>query len=98
MAQEETKRTHSGAAKHGPDGAAASSSALEPHFSIADVAALWNLSDDVVRDIFRHEDGVLGIGTVSSRGKRRYMTLRIPASVLERVHRQMSLSNQYPKR
>jgi hypothetical protein len=58
------------------------SSALEWHFSVAEVAALWNLSNDAVRDIFRHEDGVLAIGAVSPRRKRRYLTLRIPQSVL----------------
>jgi|HubBroStandDraft_4_1064222.scaffolds.fasta_scaffold893250_2 hypothetical protein len=74
------------------------SSWLEPHFTVAEVAELWNLSRDAVRDIFRHEDGVLATGTVKLRGTRGYVTLRIPASVLERVHRQMSLSNQYRKR
>jgi hypothetical protein len=76
----------------------AMSPAFERHFTVADVAALWNLSPDAVRDVFRHEEGVLAIGTDSSRGKRRYQTLRIPQSILERVHRQMSLSNHYPKR
>lgn len=71
------------------------SSALERHFSVAEVAALWSLSNDAVRDIFRHEDGVLAIGTIRTRGKRQYLTLRIPASVLERVHRQKLLSTQY---
>ena len=74
------------------------SPALERHFSVAEVAALWSLSKDAVRDIFRHEDGVLAIGTIRARGKRQYLTLRIPASVLERVHRQKLLSNQYKKR
>lgn len=74
------------------------SPAFDRHFSVAEVAALWNLSQDAVRDIFRHEDGVLAIGSVRARGKRQYLTLRIPASVLERVHRQKLLSNQYRKR
>jgi hypothetical protein len=72
------------------------SPACEPHFSVKEVAALWSLSKDAVRDIFRHEDGVLAIGTIRTRGKRQYLTLRIPASVLERVHRKL-LSNQYRK-
>jgi hypothetical protein len=72
--------------------------AFERHFSVAEVAALWSLSKDAVRDIFRHEEGVLAIGTIRARGKRQYLTLRIPASVLERVHRQKLLSNQYRKR
>ena len=70
----------------------------ERHYKVAEIAALWNLSPDAVRDLFRHEDGVLAIGTTRARGKRQYLTLRIPASVLERVHRQKLLSNQYKKR
>jgi hypothetical protein len=70
----------------------------ERHYTVAEIAALWNLSVDSVRKLFRNEAGVLAIGTVSPRGRRRYVTLRIPASVLERVHQQMSLSTQYLKR
>jgi hypothetical protein len=85
-----------------PLGMTASTSGMaafeERHYTVAEIAALWNLSADAVRDIFRREDGVLAIGTARARGKRQYLTLRIPASVLERVHRQKLLSNQYKKR
>jgi hypothetical protein len=70
---------------------ATSSATLERHFSVAEVAAMWNLSKDAVRRIFQDEPGVLVLGGRSSGGKRRYTTLRIPQSVLERVHRQYSL-------
>jgi hypothetical protein len=89
MGDEETTRTISGAAKHA---AGSSSPALERHFSVAEISAIWQLSADAIRDLFRNEPGVLVLGNANSRGKRGYMTLRIPASVLERVHRQMSLS------
>ena len=59
---------------------------------------MWNLSPDAVRRIFRDEPGVLVLGDRNPRSRRRYVTLRIPQSVLERVHRQMSLSKQYQKR
>jgi hypothetical protein len=99
MSQEATERKYSGSANGGPDGAAAlSSPAFDRHYSVAEVAALWNLSVDAVRGIFRNEPGVLVLGDANSRRKRRYVTLRIPHSVLERVHRQMSLSKQYLKR
>jgi hypothetical protein len=78
-----------------PSVLSSSSAALERHFSVAEVAALWKLSDDAVRDIFRNENGVLAIGTAGARGKRRYVTLRIPQSVLERVYRDKVLSMQY---
>jgi hypothetical protein len=51
---------------------------------------MWNLSPDKVRDLFEHEQGVLVIGESNSRRKRRYLTLRIPQSVLERVHHRLS--------
>lgn len=61
------------------------------HYSVAEVARMWNLSTDAVRRLFERELGVLMIGDVEGRaGKRRYVTLRIPESVLERVHRKLS--------
>jgi len=55
----------------------------ERHYSVSEVAGLWNLSRDSVRRIFRCEPGVLVIGD-------RYVTLRIPESVLQRVHRRLT--------
>jgi hypothetical protein len=60
------------------------------HFSPAEVGEMWGLSADTVRRLFEKEAGVLLIGDVSRRGKRRYVTLRIPASVLARVHRKLT--------
>jgi hypothetical protein len=61
------------------------------HFSVAEIAELWNLSQDFVRRLFEKEPGVLVIGAERPRGqKRRYSTLRIPEFVVERVHRRMS--------
>ena len=66
----------------------------ERHFSVAEVAHLWNLSKDAVRRIFQNEPGVLVLGDSNPRRrKRRYTTLRIPQSVLERVHTQYELGN-----
>lgn len=64
----------------------------ERHYTVAEVAVLWNLSKDAVRRVFQNEPGVLVLGdTNPRRRKRRYLTLRIPQSVLERVHGQYSL-------
>jgi hypothetical protein len=63
----------------------------ERHYTVAEVAALWNLSVDAVRKLFRNEPGVLVLGRNKRRGTRGYMTLRIPQSVLERVYRQITL-------
>jgi transcriptional regulator GlxA family with amidase domain len=62
---------------------------MERHYSVAEIAERWSLSEDTVRRLFEHEPGVLVIepprGRMSRR--RRYRTLRIPAAVVDRVHR-----------
>lgn len=61
------------------------------HYTVAEIAALWSLSDDAVRKIFEKEPGVLAIGdTRPILRKRRYTTLRIPQDIVERVHRRLS--------
>lgn len=65
------------------------SRATERHYSVAEVAELWKLSKNKVREIFQNEPGVLALGEPRPKfGRQRgYVTLRIPQSVLERVHR-----------
>lgn len=63
----------------------------ERHYSVAEIAVMWSLSADAVRRLFEHEPGVLVLGGESrSRHKRRYITLRIPESVVARVHKRMA--------
>jgi hypothetical protein len=62
----------------------------ERHYSVQEIAALWSLSNDAIRDLFKREPGVLAIGHDGGRGKRAYKTLRIPESVLQRVHRRLA--------
>ncbi len=65
--------------------------AAEIHLEVKQVAALWGMSDEAVRKLFRDEPGVLKIGRQESQGrKRRKVTLRIPLSVVQRVHRRLS--------
>jgi hypothetical protein len=62
----------------------------ERHYSVAELAALWNLSADKVRRLFQGEPGVLVFGDTQPRyGRRRHTTLRIPESVAERVYRRL---------
>jgi hypothetical protein len=61
----------------------------EHYLTLAEIAAAWRISDDTARRIFEREPGVLVIETAAKRG-RRYRTIRIPASVAERVHTRMS--------
>ena len=66
----------------------------EPHYKVAEVAELWRVSRDTVRRLFENEPGVLVLGELRPRNKRRYITIRIPESVLARVRRKLSLSGQ----
>jgi hypothetical protein len=62
----------------------------ERHYAVTEIAEMWNLSVDKVRELFGEEPGVLVIGEQDRRHKRRYVTLRIPQSVVERVHLRLS--------
>jgi hypothetical protein len=64
--------------------------ATERHYSVAEVAVLWNTSKDSIRRIFQSEPGVMTFGDTGSPHKRRYLTMRIPHSVLVRVHRRLT--------
>lgn len=71
------------------------SPATERHYSVAEIAKLWSLSPNAIRRIFQKEPGVLAIGEPRprfGRGRGR-VTLRIPQSVLERVHRRESIAS-----
>ncbi|MGH9711883.1 MAG: hypothetical protein ACRD5M_01110 [Candidatus Acidiferrales bacterium] len=63
---------------------------IERHYAVTEIAEMWNLSPDKVRELFEDEPGVLVIGERSPRHKRRYVTLRVPQKVLERVHHRLS--------
>jgi hypothetical protein len=59
---------------------------FEPHMSVPQVAELWGFGVDKVREMFEHEPDVLREGHGESRFRRRYFSLRIPVSVVRRVH------------
>ena len=69
---------------------------FEPHYSVQQVANVWGLGVDVIRPIFEYEPGVLKILSPERLHKRRYTTLRIPESILRRVHSRLSLSKGKP--
>lgn len=56
------------------------------HYSPAEIAELWSLSVDTVRRMFENEPGVLVFENPVRSSSRRFRTLRIPASVAERVY------------
>jgi len=63
--------------------------ANEKHYSIIEISKLWALSQKTVRKIFEDEPGVIQWGTEETRHKRGYRTLRVPETVLLRVHRKL---------
>lgn len=69
------------------------SSFNERFLTVSEVASMWGLSAVFVRRLFLREPGVLVIGRREEQGrahKRVYRTLRIPESVLVRVHQRLS--------
>lgn len=85
--------SHLGEIREGILIAEAFSATFERHFTVAEVAVMWNLSEDAVRRLFRNEPGVLHLSRAAKGKTRRrpYTTLRIPQSVVERVHKRCSL-------
>ncbi len=69
--------------------ATAATGAIERHYTVKELGALWKLSSSTVIRIFRDEPGVLKIGRERRRGRRSNVTLRIPESVVQRVYRRM---------
>ena len=64
--------------------------AIERHYTPAELAKAWGVDSETIRNLFRHEPGVVKIGDKNPKHKRSYLTLRIPAEVAERVHRRLS--------
>lgn len=61
----------------------------EQHYTPAQVAEKWGLSVKTVQRLFQDQPGVLALSLPQIRNARkRKETLRIPESVLERVHQQ----------
>jgi hypothetical protein len=63
--------------------------ANEKHYSIIEISKLWALSQKTVRKIFENEPGVIQWGAEETLHKRGYRTLRVPETVLQRMHRKL---------
>jgi hypothetical protein len=61
--------------------------AMEAHFSIEEVAKRWGLHQDTIRKYFRDEPGVI---VISGGKQQRNRTMRIPESVVLRVHQRIT--------
>jgi hypothetical protein len=66
----------------------------EPHFTPEELAKPRKLHPATIRKLFLHEEGVILLGHPSRSGKRQYFTLRIPASVAQRVFARMTVTGR----
>ena len=60
----------------------------EKHYSVAELANIWKLSQNTTPK-FEDEPGMIEWGASETRFRRGYITLRIPETVVLRVHRQL---------
>lgn len=58
----------------------------ERHYTVSELAEMWKLSPEFVRQIVRVEPGVTE-WVRQAPGRRRYRVLRVPASVAARLYR-----------
>jgi hypothetical protein len=60
---------------------------FERHYTPQELAVTWNFDPNTIRRMFIDEPGVLKEGKQGRRdGKRDYVSIRIPASVAQRVY------------
>lgn len=65
--------------------ASATDTFLDRHLTLAEVAAMWNISHEKARRLFQNEPGVLRFTQRSAFGRREYSSYRVPESVARRV-------------
>jgi hypothetical protein len=70
------------------------SAALERHYRPDELADTWGLSVKVIREIFSSEPGVLKVDRPETRNKRGYCTMRIPESIVVRVHKKLTAGSR----
>ena len=61
----------------------------EQRYAPTDIAAFWRLDVETIRRMFQDEPGIVVFQGPLKKGKRPYKTIRIPHSVLERVHQRL---------
>ena len=60
------------------------------HYSVQELSQTWGIGVDKIRELFQDEPGVIKIQKPAKKGRRAYVTLRIPENVAERVQRRLS--------
>ena len=68
----------------------------ERHYTVSELAEMWKLSAEFVRQVVQNEPGVTE--WVRQRpGRRRYRVLRVPQSVAERLYRRALAKREGPE-
>jgi hypothetical protein len=62
---------------------------LEQHYTPGELAKRWGFSAPFIRELFEREEGVLTINRPEKMHKKKYVSLRIPESVAERVYQRL---------
>jgi hypothetical protein len=62
----------------------------EQHYEPRELAELWGVSAQTIRNVFQNEPGVLRLPSKPNGKKRKYVLMRVPESVAERVHKRLS--------
>jgi hypothetical protein len=60
----------------------------EPHYTPDQLAAWWHVSGNTIRRLFRNVVGVMILNHPEELHKRGHASMRIPASVAQRVYEQ----------
>jgi hypothetical protein len=60
--------------------------AFERHYTAQEIAEIWHVHANTIRRIFRGQPGVIEIGSDETRYGRRYKIMRIPESVVLKLH------------
>jgi hypothetical protein len=61
---------------------------FERHYKPAELAKVWGFSTNLIRRWFREEPDVLLEGHAEELHRQKYLSMRIPATVAERVYRE----------
>jgi len=73
---------------------AEASRALQPHYTVAELAKKWRISPSTALRLFKSEPDVLRIGNIRAK-KRVKISLRIHQDVAERVHARLTGTQGY---
>jgi hypothetical protein len=76
---------HVGLTRDAKAGAGGVPEPFDRMYTPAEIASMWQLSQQTVRRLFQDRPGVLKIGDSHPRGRRSYITLRIPVAVVAQV-------------